>query len=238
MLFVISSVLVFAVRGVSFDVDGAERACRAEVLAGSATDATFCVDGWNLGRFGVVGIGSNHLNGSRGTVAGTVAAADAIGQGHAIFLYPDGMTYSGGRFLLYADGTDGSCGAHFGTTGALRAAISALVGHFWLHQRGQFGRWSQHIVGASRHTQLACRAMMGKLSGTPCAWGDNGRSPTGPLFVDNDGQSAIHFFLLSVDKTCCCHRCGSYQEGATGCVGLQSGRFRAFGGFRAACFFS
>ena len=78
--------------GIAFHVNGTEWPCRAEVLAGTAPDATFFVYNRNLGRFGVGRVGCDHEDGTSGAVAGTVAAFHAVGQGDAILFDPYGMT--------------------------------------------------------------------------------------------------------------------------------------------------
>lgn len=64
---------------VSFDIDGAERPRRTEVLAGAAADAALFVHDGNLRRTGRRRIGGDHRDGPRGTMAGAVAALHAVG---------------------------------------------------------------------------------------------------------------------------------------------------------------
>ena len=79
----------------SFHIDGTEGAGRTEVLAGTATDATLGVDNGYLHRMLVGGITGHHLDGSRRTMAGAVAALHPVGQRNTVFPDPYGMTDAG-----------------------------------------------------------------------------------------------------------------------------------------------
>ena len=202
-------------------VDCAEGACRAKVLAGPAPDATFLVHNRYLGRIGVGGIGRHHQYGPGRTVAGTVAAVYAVGQRHAVLLYPHGVPYLCGRLVGQADGADGPGGADFGTTVALGAAVSAFVGHLGLHQAEQAGGGAQHLVGADRYAQLATGAMLGEVACAQCSRRHDGGEPPGGLLVLDDGQAAVHLLLLLRQ-----HSRGG-QQGR----GSQEGAARAFVGW-------
>ena len=136
---------------VSFYVDCAERPRWAEILACSASYAACFVDGGYPCSELIVGVEWYHLYCSRGAVALAVAAADAIGDGNAVFAYPHGVAYLrayllGQCYWLYC-----SCGAHFRAAVAFWSAISALVAHCGLHELLQVGGRSQHFVGALCH---------------------------------------------------------------------------------------
>ena len=85
----------------SLHINGTEGACGAEVLASATADAAFFVNNGNLQTIGIPptilelreAICVNHLDGSRRTVTGTIAASDAISEHHAVVTYPHGMTY-------------------------------------------------------------------------------------------------------------------------------------------------
>lgn len=81
---------------VSLDVYRTERTCGTKVLACPATDATLSVYHRNLGRLIVIGINMHHKDGSRRTVARTVATFNSIGNRQTILLNPYGMTYTSG----------------------------------------------------------------------------------------------------------------------------------------------
>lgn len=80
----------------SLDVYRTERTCGTKVLACSATYATLSVYHRNLGRLIVIGINMHHKNGSRRTMARTVATFNSIGNRQTILLNPYGMTYTSG----------------------------------------------------------------------------------------------------------------------------------------------
>ena len=122
-------------RLVPFDVDGAEGAGGAEVLTGTATDAQRLVDSGDVSTEFVVGIEGYHLDGSRGAVAGTVAAFHLIIDGDAVFLHEDSMTDLDAGLLLLLDGTDGARRTYLGTARTFRTTVAALIGHLGLHQR-------------------------------------------------------------------------------------------------------
>ena len=81
---------------VSFDIYRTERTRGTQVLACPATDATLSVNHRNLGRLIVIGIYMHHKDGSRRTVARTVATFHPVGNRQTVFPYPHGMTYAGG----------------------------------------------------------------------------------------------------------------------------------------------
>ena len=69
---------------VSFDMDGTERPCRAEVLARSATDAPLLVHGRDHQRFRVVRILAYKVDGTGRAVAGAVAAFHSVSVHYAV----------------------------------------------------------------------------------------------------------------------------------------------------------
>ena len=77
---------------VSFHVNCAERSGRAEVLAGTAADASVLVDGRHL-YLAIWAFIVYHLDGTSGAVSCAVAATDAIGQYDTVVFDPYGMTY-------------------------------------------------------------------------------------------------------------------------------------------------
>ena len=77
----------------SFDMDGTERPCRAEVLARSATDAPLLVHGRDHQRFRVVRILAYKSDGTGRAVAGAVAAFDIVRVDHAAVEVHHCMTY-------------------------------------------------------------------------------------------------------------------------------------------------
>ena len=87
---------------VPLDVDGREGTRRTDILTGSAANAGSLVDSRNHGRCLIILVKGHHLDGTSGTVTGTVAALHLIGNGHTILLDPYGMTYLDRGFLTIA----------------------------------------------------------------------------------------------------------------------------------------
>lgn len=130
---------------IPFHINCAERSGRAEVFAGAAADAFVLVHGRHLHR-AVRAFVVYHLDGTRGAVAGAVAAADAVGEHHAVFLNPYGMTHMDTGLFLTCDGLDGTGRADLAASRAFRATVAALKRHRGLHEVHQVGGRTQNIV--------------------------------------------------------------------------------------------
>ena len=129
-------------------VNRAERSGRAEVFAGTAADASVFVHGRHL-HLSVRAFVVYHLDGSRRAVTGAVAAADAVGEHHAVLLDPYGMTHMDAGLFLTCDGFDGTGGADLTTTRTFRATVAAFKRHRRLHEVHQIRGRTQHVVGAT-----------------------------------------------------------------------------------------
>ena len=126
--------LDFSVNFVSFHMNGRQRSDGTYVFAGSAADAEAFVDGGNRRREVVVRIAGHHGDGSRRTVACTVAALiDTIG-GDALLGNDDGVACLDGGLLLAVNGFDSTSRTHLGTARALRTTPAPVEGHDGLHQ--------------------------------------------------------------------------------------------------------
>ena len=134
-------------------VDAGEGTGRAEVLAGTAADASSLVDGWNHG-LGLVTIEGHHLNGTGRTVACTVTAVHTVRHADTVLPHPYGMADLYGGLVCQGDGFDGTSGADAGAAVALRAAEASLVAHGGLHEGLQVGAGMQHVVGALAYAKL------------------------------------------------------------------------------------
>ena len=75
---------------VALYMDGAERLCRTEVLASSATDASAHIYSRELEPVLIAFVDRHHDDGSRRTVAGAVAAFHSIRKDDAVLLRPAG----------------------------------------------------------------------------------------------------------------------------------------------------
>ena len=200
----------------SFDIDCAEGACRTEILAGSATDAPLFVHDRNLWRTGVAGIRRHHLNGTGRTVPGTVSAFYSVGERHAVFLYPYGVAYLRGRLVRKCDRAYCSSRTDIAASRTFRAAVTAFVAHFRLHQPHQVGSGTKHLVRTCRHAQLAGGAVPGKMLRAPCARRHDRRIAVRNLFVFDDCQSAVYLLFLCLQGNGCCHQSGCGKEAAPG----------------------
>ena len=76
----------------SFHVDSREGTRRANIFAGTATDAGGLVDHRDGGRFLVILIEQHHFDGSRRTMTGTVTALYPIGDSYAVLFNPNRMS--------------------------------------------------------------------------------------------------------------------------------------------------
>ena len=130
---------------IPFHIDRTERSGRAEVLAGAAADAFVFVHGRHLHR-SVRTFVVYHLDGTGRAVASAVAARYSVGQDHAVFLHPNGMTDMDAGFFLTCDGLDGTSGTDLAAACTFRATIAALKRHRGLHEMHQVGGGAQDIV--------------------------------------------------------------------------------------------
>ncbi len=119
---------------VAFHINGTERAGGTKILTGSAADTAFGVYHRELRRVRVVRDTGKHLDGTCGTVAGTVTAFYTVRINNAVFINIHGVADLGGRFVGDGNGTYRSGGTYFRTFGTFRTAIAPFVGHFGLHQ--------------------------------------------------------------------------------------------------------
>ena len=76
----------------TFDVDGAQRTCRTQMLARATANAAFGINDRNLARAVLVGVFRHHLYGTNRAMSCAVAATYTIGHNHAIFAQPNGIT--------------------------------------------------------------------------------------------------------------------------------------------------
>ena len=158
---------------VTFYIDSAERTCRTQVFASTATDTAFRID--NRDHYGLVlfavfttssmavtAVERNHLYSSDRTMSSTIPAIYSVGKRDAVLFHPYGVAYLYARFFGNGDGAYGSCRAHLRTLGTFGTAISAFVRHFGLHESHQITRWPQ----ADMHNWHAvqCWAMFDALS--------------------------------------------------------------------------
>ena len=110
----------------SFHIDGREGTCGTEVFTGTAADATVLVDGGHQDGLSIVFV-IHHLDGSCGTVAGAVAATDAIGEHYAVVFDPYGVADMDDGLLFFSDGFDSTGGTDLAAFGTFGTAIARLV---------------------------------------------------------------------------------------------------------------
>lgn len=144
---------------VALNIDGREGTSGTKVLARTTADTTALVDHRNLGTR-LIAIGTNHLDSTTRTMAGTVATRMTIGQRHTVLCHPHGMTQLRRGLLCQRDQSDSTGWANRRTGVALDTAVAVLVTHNGLHERGQIRRRMQHIVRALADTKLASRTML------------------------------------------------------------------------------
>ena len=161
-----------------FHIDGAERTCGTQVLAGAATDTAFGVDGRYLRGTGHRRVGRHHRDGAGRAMARAVAASHAVGQRHAVLSHPYGMADLNGRLFGRRYFLNRARGTYLRTLRAFGAAITAFVRRFGLHERFQVGRGPQHVVRANRHAELTSRAMLREMAQAARARRHDGRLTT------------------------------------------------------------
>ena len=164
---------------VPFDINGAERTARAEVLAGAAADAAGLVHDRNARGVGIPGLLMHHLDSPGGAVAGTVAALHAVGIDDAVGGDPDGMADLHRRLVLLGDRAYGPRGTDLRTLRTFGAAVTPFVGHLGYHQRHQLTRRPQHLVGTHGHAQLASGAVRLHITHGERSGRGNGRRTPG-----------------------------------------------------------
>ena len=109
---------------------GAQRTHGAEILAGAAANAEVFV---HYRPMGLIFSGTHHLNCGDGTVAGAIAAADAI-LCHTKLAIDPGKAYMVTGLLFAGYLADGPGGADLAAAGALGPAVAAFIRHLRLHQ--------------------------------------------------------------------------------------------------------
>ena len=133
---------------IALNINRAKRPGGAEVFAGTATDALVFVYGRHFHR-AIRTFIVNHLDGTRQAMAFAVAAANTVGQHHAIFLDPHGMTNVLRRFFFPRDGFDGTSRTDLAAPCTFGAAVTALKRHHRLHEVLEISRGAQNIVRAT-----------------------------------------------------------------------------------------
>ena len=181
---------------VSFNINSAERASRAEILTRTTTNAALGVDSRDTNRLLVVGICRHHCNRTDGTMSRTVATADTFGNGQTIILNPYSATDVNCSLFGGRNGTNCTGRTNLRAKATLRTAVAAVVLHYRLHKRFQLRRRTQHAVRASGDTQLACRAVLSKMTNALRTGRHKWRGALGQLLFGNCSKSAIDGFLL------------------------------------------
>lgn len=144
---------------VSFYVDSAERASRAEVLALAAAYTALVINSRHEDGSSVCRRVFHHMNGVSGTMFGARTAMVAVGHGDAVLLDPHRVTDMNEGLVFSPDSLNSAGRTHLGTTCTLRSAVTALEGHLRLHQSHRVGRRPQHVVRTRTHAELTRRAM-------------------------------------------------------------------------------
>lgn len=197
---------------VALYVDGTERLCRTEVLACSATDASAHIYGRELESVLIAFVDRHHDDGSRRTVAGTVAAFHSIRKDDAVLLRPDGMANLNSRFVFLFDRLDGTGRTNLAASVALWSAISTLIRQGRLHQMHQVCRWTEHIVRAFCHAELAGSAMLRHILCRDRTWRCDRCMTLERFLLGYGSQSAIYLFLLLCQGSSRSNSCSSQQE--------------------------
>ena len=149
----------------TFYINRAEGACRAQVFAGTATDAACLVDRGDIDRVFVVGIERHHLDGTCRAVTFAVAAIHVVGHADAVVLQPHGMTNLRARLLGTVDGTDSPCRADVAAARARGIAVAVCEIEARLEDAAEAVfeiRGADDALRAARDTEVAGRAELRK----------------------------------------------------------------------------
>ena len=167
-------------------------------------------------------------------MASAVAAIHPVRKRHAVLFHPDGMADLNRRFFRKTGQAYRIRRTNLGAFSALRTTVTTLIRHFGLHQGRQTGRRPQYAVGTYRHAELAAGTVGRHIPETPGSGRDDGRRPIRYLLVQNNGQAAVHFFLLRPDGCRSGQQSQTGQKTAAGCIRLSriADRFESDGRFR------
>ena len=209
-------------------IDGGERTCRTEILAGSAAYALLGVDGryhkvlavialLAAASVTVVPLERHHLYGSGRTMPCAVAALLAVPHRDTVVHHPLRMADLGRGLLGLVNRAYGTGGADLRAFRTLRTAVTPLVGHLRLHHAHQVRSRTQHSVGTHRDAELTSGAMLGKMPETHRSGRHQRNKPVGNDLILDHGQTAVDFLLLSLDRHgCSCHQGGRKETPAGG----------------------
>jgi hypothetical protein len=84
--------LNFTMHLMSFHVNGRQGSSRTKILAGTTTNATLHVDRRDEWRVIIILVERHHLYGPHGAMPGTISTLHLVGDSHAVFLHPYGMS--------------------------------------------------------------------------------------------------------------------------------------------------
>lgn len=186
---------------VSLDINGAERPCRAEVLARSASYATFAVDNgdsYYIRQSGgscdvqVTSACLRHSDGTGRAVTCAIVAAVTVGDGNAVACNPNGVTYVNGSLFLFGKGLNGTRGTDLSATRTFWPAVAPFERHLRLHETQRVGGGAQYIIRTSTDAQLAGCAVTRQVMSRHRARRSDKRKTMRCLFILKYGQSAIH----------------------------------------------
>ena len=139
------------VDGISFDVDGFDR---ADELAATAAYAEV---GGGFGD-GQASLKRHHVDGLDGAVLSAGSAAGAVHVDYADVLVEYYAAGLGAVLLLYSQGLDGSCRADLTAQIAVVVAVAVIEPHHGLHDSTQTifqTGWLEHVAGAFAYAQMA-----------------------------------------------------------------------------------
>ena len=148
---------------VAFDVDGAERAGRAEVFAGAAADALFFVYDRDQRRILVGRILSDHYYCPGRAMTGAVPAGYTVRIHDTILIYHDCVACLDRGFFLDGHGRYGIRRADIGTFRAFRPAPASFERHFRLHKGHQRAGRPQDLIRADGYTELTGGTVLAEM---------------------------------------------------------------------------
>lgn len=204
----------------AFYIDGTERTGRTKIFACSTSDASLDIHHREFRRIRIVRIFRHHQDGPGRTMTRTVTTRNSVALHHTKLFYKYRMTYLSRNLVGQRLQINGIRRAYLSAALAFRTAIAALVRHFRLHKPCQVSRRPQHAIRTCRHTQLARRAVLGKMTLVFCTRRQYRRHPLRLLLVYNRRKAAVNLFLLRTQYRTCRHHCRYSQKRAARSTGL------------------
>ena len=176
-------------------VDCALRGGWTQMFAGSATDATFGVNGGDFEGVLIVRIEWNQFDCIRRAMPLAAVAAHFVPHDNAEVVLPYGVPDLNRGFLLFRDWADCPERACLGTLGTLNPAVPFFERHFRLPQPTRGTGRPKYPVRAAGGAEPTSGAMRPKVNRGLGSWGENRGLPHRSDFWNKGGQATVNLHL-------------------------------------------